>query len=119
MTTFVGTLGDDTHNGTEDVMYGLDGNDTLSGTGPFGTTMYGGNGNDSLSGGQFNAPFDTMFGGEGNDVLSGFGSFYGDTGNDAIGIGEAVGWAFGGEGDDTINIATRADGFGGVGYGGG
>lgn len=52
MTTYVGTLGDDSHSGTEDIMYGLDGADTLTGNAlGNGQTLYGGGRNDSLSGG--------------------------------------------------------------------
>ena len=50
MPTYVGTLGDDTeNNNTDDVFYGLDGNDELTSGFDGPTYMYGGQGEDTIN----------------------------------------------------------------------
>jgi Ca2+-binding RTX toxin-like protein len=78
MTTYYGTLGDNSYQFGSDVniIYGLAGNDTFYG-GVSDTLMYGNRGNDYLSGNDGNDSLiggygnDTLVGGEGNDSLDG------------------------------------------------
>jgi Ca2+-binding RTX toxin-like protein len=90
---------DESGDGTDDIInggggsqtiYGGDGDDTLSG-GPGQDFLYGGSGNDVLDGGVGN---DKLYGGSGNDNLDG-----------GIGLDEL----FGGTGDDTIYGQGGAD----------
>ncbi len=76
-----------TGDGTADSYVGLN---TLS------NSIFGLGGNDTLSGGQFN---DTINGGDADDSLSGAG------GNDLIAIGFGFNWADGGDGVDTIDLS--------------
>ena len=88
------------------VIYGNDGNDTV--TGSLATTgqiiAYGGSGNDLLYGG--NATQDIIYGGEGADTIYALGTgadvVYGDAGADVLYGGMSGGTVFGGEGNDTI-----------------
>lgn len=67
----------------DDLIYALDGDDSVSGNAG-NDTIHGGAGNDSLYGGDGN---DLLFGGDGNDILRGV------SGNDTL---------FGGDGDDYL-----------------
>ncbi|GKQ53009.1 calcium-binding protein [Bradyrhizobium sp. Ce-3] len=126
MTTYVGTLGNDVYNAdysaTDDVVYGLDGDDTLYGTqatmeGGDGNDeivnagiSYGGNGNDFLHMTASNVlPIQAGYGGAGDDVLSADSYvaptllLSADGGNDTIyADNQQNGSYFGGTGDDYI-----------------
>ncbi len=80
----VGTLGDDTLNGSplDETFQGLDGNDTI----------FGAEGNDTLNGGSGD---DFLIGGTGDDVLRG------DSGNDTFADGDGNNVMIGGTGSDT------------------
>lgn len=96
------------HNNAE-VIFGLDGNDTLGGRGGS-DTLSGGNGNDILDGGIGN---DTLDGGSGNDTLqgrSGDDAMAGGIGNDTYyvdSLSDAVS-ENGGQGTDTIRVSISA-----------
>ncbi|MBX9873573.1 MAG: hypothetical protein K2X84_01865, partial [Beijerinckiaceae bacterium] len=69
MVTYVGTLGDDIHAGSETVQYGLDGNDQLS-YNTIGTAiLYGGEGDDQLRYAAGPESGGTAYGGSGNDTI--------------------------------------------------
>lgn len=96
-----GEDGDDSLSGGagEDVLIGGGGNDSADG-GDGGDVLTGDAGDDSLSGG---AGVDTIYGGIGNDTLSGEGDgdlLYGEEGSDSI---------YGGDGEDTIYAGTEDD----------
>ncbi|WP_457279434.1 calcium-binding protein [Polaromonas sp. P5_D5] len=82
-----GTSGNDVLSGNSaytEFLYGVGGNDTLYGGSN--DTLYGGDGNDALYGGGNNETFD---GGDGNDTLTGYwggsnATFIGGAGNDVI-----------------------------------
>ncbi|MEG3930759.1 hypothetical protein QT990_05785 [Microcoleus sp. T3_B1] len=84
-------------------MFGVQGNDTLSGNGGNDTIyagkdndiLYGGGGDDFLRGDQGN---DTIYGGEGNDTI------YGGKGDDFIFGGEGINILYGSNGSDTFNV---------------
>jgi Ca2+-binding RTX toxin-like protein len=116
--TFNGSGAGDTIDGGSgnDVIEGGGGNDTLHGgsgrdslRGEVGDDiLYGGADGDDLNGG-FGA--DTLHGGDGNDIFiddRGGDTFYGDGGNDSLNFNTSgsagLMRAFGGEGDDRINI---------------
>lgn len=85
--TFVGSV-------NNNVVYGGNGNDQISGGAAGNDKLYGDNGNDVLDGG---IGSDQLFGGRGNDILrGGFGSdrLTGDQGDDQL---------FGDAGDDILN----------------
>ncbi len=92
----------------DDVMYGLDGNDTLRGYEGL-DKLYGGNGNDTLTGGEGNdelygeADNDTLQGEEGQDIL------YGGTGDDNLQGGADADTLYGGEGNDTLDGGSDND----------
>ena len=116
MATFIGTNFRDVFTGTQDTMYGLDGDDDLRATGSYLTTLYGGNGNDllvfqgastygELYGGSGNDSLfastgiiaaDYLNGGNGNDYLAGY------YGNDVLEGGFGNDALFGGVGDDRL-----------------
>ncbi|MGL5011530.1 MAG: Hint domain-containing protein, partial [Paracoccaceae bacterium] len=120
--------------GTEDSLFGGDGNDTLEGmygadtlSGELGfDTLYGGTGNDSLSGGSdADALYgdqgnDTLFGGVGNDTLfggTGSDALYGDAGHDLLWGGTGAASLFGGDNEDTLYAGDSNDSaYGGFGY---
>ncbi len=102
MTTYYGTLGNDTYNYT--------GNDSW--------LAYGYGGNDSLQG---NSGSDTLYGGSGDDTL--WGSYYPEDGNDYLSGETGNDTLFGSVGDDTLIGGRGNDGlYGGIGndrlYGG-
>jgi Ca2+-binding RTX toxin-like protein len=79
-TLYVGTNGNDDHDGGQKDMYGLGGDDSLWGsTFNRAYTLYGGNGGDQLIGNNY---ADQLYGGNGADVL------YGDYGNDYLNGGD-------------------------------
>jgi Ca2+-binding RTX toxin-like protein len=81
-------------NGGYDILYGDDGDDTITAFGTWntgGATMYGGNGTDRLSGGQGD---DYMYGGAGNDTLNGY---------------QGVNTMEGGSGHDTFEFQKNLD----------
>jgi Ca2+-binding RTX toxin-like protein len=80
-------------------IYGLEGNDNLSG-GELDDLLDGGNGNDSLSGG---AGADTLRGGAGNDNL------YGNDGDDILNGGDGNDYLRGGAGNDTLEGGAGND----------
>jgi Ca2+-binding RTX toxin-like protein len=103
--TRLGTTGNDTMSGDtgapdyQDRLYGLQGDDKLSG-GLDNDTLVGSTGNDSLSGG-FN-----------NDSLDGFDgadSVNGDSGNDTITAGEGDDFIVGGLGNDSLDAGGGND----------
>jgi Ca2+-binding RTX toxin-like protein len=130
-TTINGTNGDDSMVGNDtsgnvnDLVYGHQGNDTITFDGSVSrSTIFGGQGADSISvfnGGQ-NQIYgnlgndtilseddtgDTIFGGQGNDLIFAItvrsGAIYGNMGNDTlIGHNDALTNFFGGQGDDAI-----------------
>jgi Ca2+-binding RTX toxin-like protein len=112
MATRKGTSGSDTISGavTETVIYGYNGNDTIStlittGTGP---TVYGGGGNDSITG---NTASDRLNGGDGADTISsgaGNDRVDGGSGNDVITMGAGTDIAQGNIGNDTITGGSGA-----------
>ena len=96
MTAWVGTLGNDTHDSTtENIQYGLDGDDGMSYSGLLTQALYGGEGNDNivaagLGGAAFGEngadilstgvfPFVDLYGGAGDDYITDYGgTAYGD-----------------------------------------
>ncbi len=105
-----GGAGNDTMTGlivADDALFGGAGNDILRG----GNT-YGGDGDDDLTG------LINVHGDDGDDILTGFSQVFGGTGDDQINLrnygGETngVGWATGGDGNDTILAADSRDGAG-------
>jgi Ca2+-binding RTX toxin-like protein len=96
-----GTTGNDTitgYNDGENRIFGLDGNDTLSGD-ALNDHLEGGEGSDTLNG---NAGTDTLLGGAGNDTLDG------GTGNDLLEGGTGNDYLKGGYGSDTYLLAKGA-----------
>ncbi|WP_436397730.1 DUF4214 domain-containing protein [Roseobacter sp. S98] len=118
-----GTSGSDTLSGFEgeydDIIFGLEGNDSLSGFGGD-DELYGGSGNDQISGGEGDDTIDggtgedrlsggggndTLTGGADNDDLNGFGGndeLRGDGGDDIARGGHGNDILFGGDGFDTL-----------------
>ncbi len=98
----------DSLDGTNDVLFGLDGNDTLRGeTGN--DYLHGGDGNDDLHG---DADDDFLVGGEGNDDLWGGGhldQLFGGLGNDRLWGGDQEDSLFGNDGNDTLNGGAGND----------
>jgi Ca2+-binding RTX toxin-like protein len=108
MTTYYGTLGNDTYNYTDNdslLAYGYGGNDSLEGSSRS-DTLYGGSGDDTLLGSYFpQGGNDYLSGGIGNDILyggvdddtliggRGNDDLYGIIGNDRL---------YGGAGNDTL-----------------
>src|SRR4051794_21212564 len=82
------------------VLYGLDGNDLISGGEGPGNSLYGGGGNDHLWGG---GGADSIDGGDGADTLSG------DYGNDTLTGGPGNDSVNGGAGDDTLHGGAGHD----------
>lgn len=107
MATYVGTVFNDTNFGPEGTQYGLDGNDTLSGTvNNKQYQLYGGDGRDELDAFDFD---DFLYGGNGNDTMFGRGGFdllEGGTGNDALYGGTGRDTLFGGPGNDLFVFDT-------------
>ena len=93
--------------GGNDTMYGQAGNDTLFG-GAGNDRLYGGRGDDTLRGGRGN---DALFGGAGNDRLSGGrgdDTLVGGQGNDRLSGGAGDDTLFGGAGNDRL-LGGRGD----------
>ena len=100
-------------------IYGGDGNDTIevhqSSTGAGQTGVYYGDAGDdviTVTGEGVGYPFATVFGGSGNDTLTTAGTAYGGAGNDIINIATNLqyqSYAYGDDGDDTINDGAAAD----------
>src|SRR3954467_4145453 len=82
------------------VLYGLDGNDLISGGEGPGNSLYGGGGNDHLWGG---GGADSIDGGDGADTLSG------DYGNDTLTGGPGNDSVNGGAGNDTLDGGAGND----------
>ena len=116
MATFIGTNFRDVFTGSQDTMYGLDGDDDLRATGGYLTTLYGGDGNDLLVF-QGAATYGELYGDRGNDSLfastgivaadylsGGTGNDYlaGYYGNDVLDGGYGNDALFGGVGDDRL-----------------
>ncbi len=101
-TTVTGSAGDDTIDCTNaspgKTIYGLAGNDTVTGT-AYADKIYGGTGNDTMTGGPGN---DTLKGDAGNDTVTG------SAGNDSLVGGTGADTLSGGTGSDTIS-AVPAD----------
>ncbi len=94
------------------VVYGGEGNGTVTSTGPLGQAFYGRWGDDQLT---TYAGNDVLEGGDGNDTLTddgGDNTLRGGAGNDVLWIftsSEAAGminYGYGGSGDDTITVRT-------------
>lgn len=123
MSTLYGGTGDDSISASTVVIFGEDGNDTLSALPADSALIYGGIGNDDIS-----AAYGEHYGGDGDDsILSSYGLGAGDAGNDTIssltsygGVGNDVlqltpysgegslsaSAAYGGDDDDTLTGAT-------------
>ncbi len=89
------------------LLYGGDGNDTISG-GIGDDTLYGGGGNDSLYGG---AGGDLLFGGDGNDMLrggAGNNTLYGGAGDDILHLESSGDVLYGDEGGDVFLLHDTA-----------
>ncbi len=98
--------------GAADLLFGGDGNDTLSGLAGD-DTLNGGEGNDSLVGGSED---DVLYGdgglADGNDTLSGGSgddALYGEANNDSLIGGAQDDFLSGGDNDDTLNGGSQAD----------
>ncbi|XPV69494.1 MAG: calcium-binding protein [Halarcobacter sp.] len=90
------------------LLYGKEGNDTISSAGG-NDIVYGGIGNDTINSGHGN---DTLDGGEGDDTISsadGDDIVYAGIGNDTINSGHGDDTLDGGAGDDTINSSDGND----------
>ena len=133
MVTYVGTLAADSHSGTENIMYGLDGDDFLEVNGNSFAILYGGEGNDNLNfldgtnsggdiyGGSGNDYIDgdaivdindDMYGDEGNDTVSSYGgsdSLYGGQGNDFLSAGDGADELYGGQDNDVLDAGAEND----------
>ena len=83
--------------GTDDVLKGGKGNDTLSGLGGF-DTLKGGSGDEILLGGKGD---DGLHGGAGADTLNG------DDGNDRLDGGKGIDTLNGGDGDDILQVRGK------------
>ncbi|MFS2126780.1 Ig-like domain-containing protein [Pseudomonas sp. Pseusp97] len=106
----VATTTSTTATGNNDLLHGLDGNDSLSG-GNGHDILYGGTGNDTLNGGNGN---DSLYGGAGNDTLNGDGGndlLVGNEGNDILNGGAGDDILIGGKGSDTLTGGAGADTF--------
>jgi Ca2+-binding RTX toxin-like protein len=116
MATFIGTNFRDVFTGTQNTMYGLDGDDDLRATGSYVTNLDGGDGNDLLVF-QGASTYGELYGGRGNDSLfastgiiaddylnGGTGNDYlaGYYGNDVLEGGYGNDALFGGVGDDRL-----------------
>jgi autotransporter-associated beta strand protein len=88
--------------GGNDTLSGLEGDDSIRGAGGS-DTAYGGDGSDTLRGG---GGRDSLYGGAGDDATAGGrgkDSLYGDDGNDTLRGGKGNDWLEGGAGDDMLN----------------
>jgi Ca2+-binding RTX toxin-like protein len=109
--TLYGMNGNDVitgNGGTQDNLYGGDGDDTLT-TSEGNDTLYGENGNDILTSGAGN---DYLDGGDGNDTLTsleGNNNLIGGNGNDILTSGEGNDKLTGGYGDDVLTGGTGND----------
>jgi len=91
------------------ILFGADGNDTITGVSAKENQVYGGTGNDTLTGGSAG---DTLDGGTGNDSLyggAGNDSLYGGTDDDFVHGGTGNDELFGGTGDDYLSGAAGDD----------
>jgi Ca2+-binding RTX toxin-like protein len=102
MAVFIGSdTADDSHVGTEEIQYGLGGDDFLLPSAVLAVTLYGGDGNDDLNG---RLQDDELYGERGNDILAGGGGrdlLAGGSGDDTLSA----------EGDDTLYGGTGHDAF--------
>ncbi|HEY0028445.1 MAG TPA: hypothetical protein VGC35_11290, partial [Allosphingosinicella sp.] len=123
--TVTGTFRSESLEGTygDDILYGLDGRDTLTG-GRGADVLYGDSGDDTLSGGidddvlhggdgadtiRGEAGNDEVHGGEGNDIIfatQGYDTVYGDGGDDVIEFYALPVLVDGGEGNDWIRLQS-------------
>ena len=108
MATFIGgdTVDDDHFEGTEQIQYGLGGDDSLISADDVQVVLYGGEGNDALFSDSGN---DELYGGRGNDLLGGgTGSNFleAGSGDDQISVGQGTDLVFGGRGADTFFFAA-------------
>ncbi len=120
------SLTGDNLEGNSDVLFGIDGNDTLEGLtgddylhgGDGNDKLHGGTGEDYLVGGDGNDDIwggdniDQLFGGIGNDELWGDGesdSLYGNDGNDTLNGGAGNDDLVGGEGSDTADYSEATE----------
>jgi len=109
---WTGTNGGDTYagDGADNILLGLDGNDTLHG-GEGNDTLAGDGGADYLYG---DGGHDSLYGGSGNDHLygdAGNDSLAGDSGDDLLEGGVGNDMLSGGLGDDTLTGGDGADTF--------
>jgi len=91
------------------IIFGADGNDTLTGVSGQENQVYGGTGDDSLTGG---SDTDTLDGGTGNDTLTGAAGndhLLGKEGNDTLDGGAGNDSLTGGDGDDFMTGAGGND----------
>ncbi len=103
---------------TGNIIYGDDGNDTLTGPGNTSVTIYGGGGTDIITGSSMNDILDggdgadTITGGSGDDTITGGAGndkIYGNDGNDIIDAGAGADFVEGGSGNDSINGGSGSD----------
>nr|WP_314085243.1 calcium-binding protein [uncultured Shinella sp.] len=115
MVTYVGTLAADNHTGTEDIMYGLDGDDFLEVNGKSYAILYGGEGNDTLNFLDGTSSGGDIYGGSGDDFIDGDfevainDDMYGDEGNDTINAYGGSDSLYGGQGNDLLRAGTGSD----------
>ncbi len=91
------------------ILFGADGNDTITGVASKENQVYGGTGDDSLTGGSTG---DTLDGGTGNDTLSGAAgedTLKGQDGNDTLNGGAGHDSLIGGAGNDSIYGGAGVD----------
>src|SRR5882724_6271568 len=109
-TTFVDIAGINAHSGSEEIQYGLDGNDSLAGLiNDRAYLLDGGLGDDRLLGFDF---ADILIGGEGNDRLDALGGndrLDGGDGNDVLDGGADADRMIGGDGNDQYVVDNRQD----------
>ncbi len=94
--------------GSNDILTGGIGNDTLNGQGG-NDQLYGGAGRDLLKGSNGN---DSLFGGDGDDTLlggTGDDQLYGGTGDDKLSGGDGRDTLYGGDGADTLSGGNGND----------
>ena len=103
MSTYIGTIYNDVSYYSDQVQYGLDGNDVLAPNAdnkPY--FLYGGEGADDLWGYSYS---DELYGGRGSDYLNGL------NGNDLLEGGSGNDFLRGGYGDDLLEGGSGSDAF--------
>ena len=94
---------------SNETLYGMNGNDAITGNGGTQDILYGRDGDDTLTTSEGN---DNLNGENGNDILnSGAGNdyLYGENGNDILNAGAGTDILSGGEGNDSLNGESGND----------